>query len=165
MTFIIESIIICLLFQLLVFWMVAKDPMGNIEDFPPAVVQWAQEQNLISKSVAAKSKRFYISKSIKLLVTSIILSIIVTFINKAETFWQGFGISYSLWLIVDWYDAFIMDLGFCTHCKFLRIPGSEDMDSLYRDNWFHIKMSIIGMVLGIPACILAGLFTIALNLL
>ncbi len=38
----------------------------------------------------------------------------------------------------------------------VRIPGTEDMAE-YKDYLFHIRQSCIGMLLGLPACLLAGL--------
>ena len=30
----------------------------------------------------------------------------------------------------------------------------------YKNYWFHIKQSLIGMILGIPACILVGMLVL-----
>ena len=40
------------------------------------------------------------------------------------------------------------------------IPGTEDMVKDYHDYWFHIKGGFIGMLLAIPAALVAGLITI-----
>ena len=42
------------------------------------------------------------------------------------------------------------------------IPGTEDMVSAYHDYWFHIKGGLIGMVLAIPAALVAGVICIIL---
>ena len=66
--------------------------------------------------------------------------------------------SYLIWLIIDWYDALILDcLWFC-HSKKVRIPGTEDMEE-YRDYRFHIRQSCIGMALGLHACLAVGALT------
>ena len=60
-----------------------------------------------------------------------------------------------IWLIVDWYDALVLDcLWFC-HCKAVRIPGTEEMAE-YRDYRFHLRQSCIGMLLGLPVCAAVG---------
>ena len=43
--------------------------------------------------------------------------------------------------------------------SYQKIPGTEDMKE-YKDYWFHIKGSIRGSLIGIPACVLIGLLII-----
>lgn len=71
----------------------------------------------------------------------------------------GFINSYIIWLIIDWYDAFVLDCIWFCHSKKVRIPGTEDMKE-YKNYWFHIKQSLIGMILGILACILVGMLVL-----
>ena len=69
---------------------------------------------------------------------------------------QGFGYTFVIWLAITWYDALILDcLWFC-HSKRMRIPGTENMQE-YGDYLFHIKASIIGTLIGLPACAIVGL--------
>ena len=57
---------------------------------------------------------------------------------------------------VNWFDALVLDcLWFC-HDKHFVIPGTEDMTDAYHDYWLHIKGALIGMLLGIPAALVAG---------
>ena len=93
-----------------------------------------------------------------LLVFVFVFAFILKQFNGANTFWKGFRDSYLIWLIIDWYDALILDcLWFC-HSKKVRIPGTEDMEE-YRDYRFHIRQSCIGMALGLPACLAVGAMT------
>ena len=43
------------------------------------------------------------------------------------------------------------------HCV---IKGTEDMEKDYHDYWFHIRGSLIGMLLAIPSALIAGLIVI-----
>ena len=68
--------------------------------------------------------------------------------------------AYALWCVVDWFDAIVLDcLWFC-HDKHFVINGTEDMVMDYHDYWFHIKGSLVGMVLAIPAALIAGIIVI-----
>lgn len=78
------------------------------------------------------------------------------FVNDADTFGKAFAISYGIWTIVDWYDAIVLDIGWFCHSKKVRIPGTEDMVKDYQDYWFHVKASCVGMLLGLPTCLIAG---------
>ena len=42
------------------------------------------------------------------------------------------------------------------------VPGTEDMTDAYHDYWFHIKGALIGMALGIPAALVAGIIVVVL---
>ena len=61
---------------------------------------------------------------------------------------QGFIESYLIWLIIDWYDALILDCIWFCHSRKVRILGTEEMKE-YKDYRFHIKQSCIGMLLGL----------------
>ena len=59
-------------------------------------------------------------------------------------------------LVVDWYDALVIDcLWFC-HSKRFVISGTEDMTAAYHDYGFHIRQSCIGIFIGLPVCLLTG---------
>ena len=42
----------------------------------------------------------------------------------------------------------------------LRHRGAEDMTAEYHDYWFHVKGSLIGMVLAIPSVFIAGIIVV-----
>ena len=57
-------------------------------------------------------------------------------------------ISYGLWLIVDWYDAIVIDILWLCHSKTYILPGTEDMTEAYHDYGYHVKASCVGMLIG-----------------
>ena len=82
--------------------------------------------------------------------------------NGCDTFLCGALTSYALWVVVNWFDALVLDCIWFCHDKHFVIPGTEDMTDAYHDYWFHIKGALIGMLLGIPAALMAGLIVIVL---
>ena len=60
------------------------------------------------------------------------------------------------------FDALVLDCIWFCHDKHFVIPGTEDMTAAYHDYWFHIKGSLIGMALGIPSALVAGLIVMIL---
>lgn len=165
MIFLIESIILCLLFTAMVVPSVARHPITWISDYPPAIRERAKELKLIPQNQKKFSSAVIIRKLTASLLMVILLALALVYINGAETFPEGFVLSYGLWLIMDWYDALVLDcLWFC-HSKKVMIPGTEDMQEAYRDYKFHIKMSCIGMLLGLPVCLLTGLGVYGINYL
>ncbi len=156
MVLLIESIIGIVLFTIAVVPMVIKNPIAYIGDYPPAIRKRCEELGLIEKDKPKFAKNHLIKKGFALIFFVIVFSLVINKINGADTFLKGFVDSYILWLVIDWYDALILDcLWFC-HSKKIRIPDTEDMKE-YKDYLFHIKQSFVGMLLGLPACILVGL--------
>ena len=92
-----------------------------------------------------------------MLIFGVLLGLLVKFVNGCTTFWCGALTAYALWTVVNWFDALVLDcLWFC-HDKHFVIPGTEDMTDAYHDYWFHIKGALLGMALGIPAALMAGI--------
>ena len=72
--------------------------------------------------------------------------------------------AYALWVVVNWFDALVLDCIWFCHDKHFVIPGTEDMTDAYHDYWFHIKGAQIGMALGIPAALAAGILFVFPNI-
>ena len=94
------------------------------------------------------------------MIFGMLLGLLVRYVNGCQTFWCGVLTAYALWCVVNWFDAFVLDCIWFCHDKHFVIPGTEDMTSAYHDYWFHIKGALIGMVLAIPAALIAGLIVI-----
>lgn len=165
--FLIESIVLCVLFTIMIVSRMRKPLITIIYSYPPAIVDRVIELGLIqdynrttSNTIKALKKKWP-----AIIVFGMLLGTLVFFVNHARGFTSGFLTSYSLWLVVDWYDALILDIVWFCHSKHVRIAGTEDMIEAYHDYWFHIKGSLLGMVLGLPACLIAGLFCYFLTMI
>lgn len=79
------------------------------------------------------------------------------YVNSCTTFGQAFGYGFLLWTIVNLWDVIVLDiLWFCHDPRFV-FEGTEDMTADYHDYLFHIKGFLIGEVLALAVCALAGL--------
>ena len=155
MTFFIESLIACALFTLFVFLM-SRNPIKTIFNYPPTIIERCDQLGLVDASNRPGGVSFYIKKIMAMIVFGVLLGLLVCYINECQTFWRGALTAYALWVVVNWFDALVLDcLWFC-HDKHFVIPGTEDMTAAYHDYWFHIKGALIGMLLGIPAALVAG---------
>ena len=156
-TFLIEALVLCVLFTILILSMMKKPLETQIYSYPTNIINRVADMGLIEKMekprVVEKLKR----KWPALVVFGVLIGLIVYFVNDANNFGKAFAISYGLWTFVDWYDAIVLDIGWFCHSKKVRIPGTEDMVKDYQDYRFHIKASLVGMLLGLPACLIAGL--------
>ena len=156
MVILIEALIAVFLFTIIAIPATVNHPLTALSDYPPAIVKRCVELGIVPERGKRFSTMDMIRKGLAIVLFVIVFSWILKKFNHAETFMEGFTISYILWLIIAWYDALIVDcLWFC-HSKKVRIPGTEDMKE-YQDYGFHIKQSLIGSLLGLPACLLIGL--------
>lgn len=162
MIFLIESVLACLLFSLIVGYSVNANPLNWISDYPPKIGERCKELGLIDEVQTIKTPKVLARKLIAAVIFGILLGVAVTHINGAKSFSEGCLISYGLWFVVVWYDAFIIDCVWFAHSKKVIIPGTEDMVDEYHNYWFHIKMSFIGSLIGLPVAIFAGLIVMLL---
>ena len=159
MAFLIESIIACALFTFFVF-LISRNPIKSIFNYPPAIIERCKSLGLVDDSNKPGGVVFYIKKITALILFGVLLGLLVRYVNHCETFLCGVLTAYALWCVVNWFDAFILDcLWFCHDPHFI-IPGTEDMTADYHNYWFHIKGALIGMVLAIPAALIAGVIVI-----
>lgn len=132
MVFLIESLVACAIFTLCVFLM-SRDPVKVVFNYPPAIIERCDK-----------------------------LGLLVRYVNGCTTFWCGSLTAYALWVVVNWFDALVLDCIWFCHDRHYVIPGTEDMVKEYHNYWFHIKGALIGMLLGIPAALVAGLMVLFL---
>lgn len=158
MAFLIESVVLCLLFTVPLAVM-SKNPLAGIHNYPPAIIRRVRELGLVEDTQLPGSRAVYCKKIAAALVVAVLCTLVVWFANGARNFWQGFGIMYLLWTVVNCYDALVIDCIWFCHDKRFRIPGTEDMEADYLDYWFHIKASLKGQLTGLPVALLVGFFT------
>ena len=143
MTFFIESLVACALFTLFVFLM-SRNPIKTIFNYPPAIIERCEKLGLVDGSNRPGGVGFYVKKVVAMILFGVLLGLLVRYVNGCDTFWCGALTAYALWVVVNWFKHFV-------------IPGTEDMTADYHDYWFHIKGALIGMLLGIPAALVAGI--------
>ncbi len=159
MIFLIESLIACAVFTLFVFLM-SRDPIKTIFNYPPAIIERCKSLGMVDESNRPGGVAFYVKKITAMAIFGILLGLLVRYVNGCTTFLYGCLTAYALWCVVNWFDAFVLDCIWFCHDKHFIIPGTGDMIKDYHDYWFHIKGGFIGMLLAIPAALVAGLITI-----
>ena len=156
-TFVIEAIVLCLTFHFCIYLVIRFKPELEIYSYPPAITQrWIDLGKVQAKEIP--SLRVRLTRKIPAAVLlAFLLGLLLWKINGCTDFLSAFLTGYGLWLIVDWYDALVLDcLWFC-HSPTCILPGTEDMTGAYHDYGFHLKSSVIGMLIGLPACFFAAL--------
>lgn len=158
----IETLVLIVLFTVAVT-AGSKNPVDTVYDMPQPIIDRCLELGLIDESRKADSPQTRKKKLAAAIVILLVLTLVLYFVNHAADFLQGFLISYVIWLVVDWYDCFVIDWIWVCHSKKLIIPGTEDLMDSYKDYRFHFIASLKGMVIGLPVCLLAGVLVQLVN--
>lgn len=155
MIIIIECIILCIFFTIMVLFM-AKNPIKTLYNYPPKVQEKVKSLDNYKEKIPTNNNKIIV-KSFASIFIIIIVSLIMKYINNYHTFKETLINSYLIWTIVNLYDVFIIDIcWFCQSKKFI-FPGTEDLIDEYKNYWFHIKEGLLGQIIGFIICVIVSL--------
>lgn len=155
MIILIESVVLCLVFTLLV-WLMARDPIKSLYNYPPKIQDRVKSLEEYKDKIPTQKNKLAAKLGASVLFV-VVLSLLLRYVNGYTTFLQAFGWGFLLWTAVNLWDAVVLDiLWFCHDPRFV-FKGTEDMVSDYHDYWFHIKGFFIGEALALAVCAAAGL--------
>ncbi len=155
MILIIESIILCLLFTLMVIIM-SKDSIKTLYNYPPKIQERVKSMDCYKEKIPTENNKIMAKLGASLLFI-IILSLILRYINGYTTFIEAFSNGLILWSIVNIYDVLILDIIWFAHDKRFVFIGTEDLIDEYHNYWFHIKEGLLGELIAIVICTIVGL--------
>ena len=155
MILVIEGIVLCGLFFLMVFLM-SRNPIKELYNYPPAIQERVKSLEEYKDQIPTKKNKIWV-KLIASVLFVVVLSLILRYVNGYTTFLEGFGYGFLLWTIVNLFDAIVLDIIWFCHDPHFVIKGTEDMVKDYHDYWFHIKGFFIGEALALIVCALSGL--------
>jgi len=155
MIIVIESIVLCALFTLMVFIM-SRKPINTLYNYPPKIQERVKSLDEYKDKVP-ETKNKVAAKLIASILFLVIIALILRFINGYTTFLESFKYGFLLWTIVNLYDAIVLDIIWFCHDPHFVFKGTEDMKDEYHNYWFHIKGFFIGEILALVICSLAAL--------
>lgn len=159
MIFLIESVVACALFTLMIQIATAKRREVFANDYPPIVTDKLRQMGLIAEKPPAKKKDM-IRKLVALVVYALLFALLLRYVNGIEAFPEAVLTAYGLWLVVDWYDFLVVDILLAPFDRFYQASGVSAFDK--SAVWFHFKGSLRGMLLGMIFAPFAGLLVILL---
>ncbi len=154
MLFFIESIILCVAFTIMIIPRVLKDPLQQLFNYPPIIQERVKSLPEYKDRIPTQKKKLSV-KIIASLLFVIVLAIVVYF-SGARTFPAAFLYAFGLFMVANWYDAFVLDAILFCHDKRFRIPGTEDMVKEYESPWYHIIGGIKGTLIGLVVSALSA---------
>lgn len=154
-TFIIECIGLIIAFTLAILIPLCKNPVWWIHDYPKDIQEkyFETHERIPAEPLSGPA---LVKKSVAILICLGVMVVLVK-LAGADNFTQGFLLSYGLWVIVDWYDCFILDWVLFANIKRIRLEGTEHMDEAYHQKKYHFVQSCIGMILGLLPSLLCGM--------
>ena len=155
MTLLIESIILCLLFTIMVFIM-SRNPIKTIYNYPPKIQERVKSIQKYEDKIPTNKNKIVI-KIFASIIFLIIICIVLRYINGYTTFLDSFKYGFLLWTIVNLWDVIVLDIIWFCHDEQFVIEGTEDMVDEYHNYLFHIKGFFIGEGLALIICAIAGL--------
>ena len=154
MLILIESIVLCALFTIMVF-IISRDPIKTVYNYPPKIQERVKSLEEYKDKIPTQENKIGIKLFACFLFLAIIC-VILKYINGYTTFIEAFGYGFLLWTIVNLYDAIVLDIIWFCHDKYFVLKGTEDMVDEYHNYWFHIKGFFIGETLALIICALSG---------
>ena len=155
MIIVIESIVLCLIFTLMVYLM-SREPIKSLYNYPPNIQERVKTLDEYKDQIPTQKNKLA-AKLCACVLFVVVLSLILRYINGYTTFLQAFGYGFLLWTIVNLWDAIVLDIIWFCHDPHFVFKGTEDMVSDYHDYWFHIKGFLIGEGLAVVICTIAAL--------
>jgi len=155
MILLIESIILCLLFTIMVYFM-SREPIKTLFNYPPKIQERVKSIEEYKDKIPTNENKIF-TKVFASIIFLIIICLVLRFINGYETFKDSFINGFLLWTIVNLWDLIVLDIIWFCHDNYFVFKGTEDMISEYHNYLFHIKGFFIGEVLALIICSLAGL--------
>ncbi len=154
MIIVIESIVLCSLFTLMVFIM-SREPIKTLYNYPPKIQERVKSLDEYKDKIPTPKNKIA-AKVCASIIFLAIICVVLRYINGYTTFIESFGYGFLLWTVVNLYDAIVLDIIWFCHDKHFVFNGTEDMVKEYHDYWFHIKGFFIGEALALVICAIAG---------
>ena len=151
----IQCIVLCAIFTVLILPPQFKNPLSQIASYPPKIRERVKHLERYKDSLSQTQKRNVARKIAGALIAVIILAAMAYFSEKTR-FVPAFIHVIILFLAVNLYDLLILDFIVFPNSKRVVIPGTEDMVSEYRNPMHHIKGALKGVAIGTAVALLAG---------
>ena len=155
MLLVIECMITCIIFAVIVLSTQYKDPVKYIMSYPPEIRKRVESLPEYKNSTKRTEKKHILKKLIAVFVCITLFSAVAYF-SGAKTFQRAFLHVFILFLAVNLFDVIVLDIGVFCHSKKLRIAGTEDMNKEYKNYLFHVKGGIKGIILGVVISLLSS---------
>ena len=152
---ILQLILFCALFALMVKLAVRNDALNALYFYPKPVQERVYDLGLTDReAVARKRKRFMIPFMIVMLCA---LLLIIGLWNGIRDFWPAYFQALLFLEVMNWFDGIVIDRLWVGHSKLWIIPGTEDIPFVQTWKQVFKKRMILTLIWIVGAAIVAVL--------
>ncbi len=163
MMIVLQLILFCGLFTLLVKFGVGNNALNGLYFYPKPVQERAFAIGLTDReSMAKKRKRFMIPF---FLVLTISLLLVIGLWNGVRTFGKAYLQALLFLEVMNWYDGIVIDKIWVGFSKFWILPGCEDVP--YVQTWKEVlkKRGLLTVIWIAGAAVVAGLVVLIFEII
>ncbi len=152
---IIQLVLYCLLFTLMVKLAVRNNAINALYFYPKPVQEQALALGLATKEKVRKSRKIFMTAFYLVMLTALVLIIGLWngFSDFTTAYWQA-----VLFLeVMNWYDGIVIDRLWVGHSKLWRIKGAEDIP--YVQTWREVlkKRLFLTLMWIVGGAVVAGI--------
>ncbi len=151
----IEAVILCFIFTFFVF-IISRNPIKTLYNYPPKIQERVKSLEEYKDKIPTEKNKI-VAKIFASIIFLSIICVVLRYINGYTTFIDSFKYGLLLWTIVNLYDVIILDIVWFCHDSYFVFEDTEDMMDEYHNYWFHIYGFVVGELLAIVICAIAGL--------
>lgn len=155
MLFLLQLVLYCLLYILLVKCAVRDSGLHCLYFYPKEYIEEAHRRGIADKAAVMKSgKRFMISFCIIIFVAPILM---ISFWNRVTDFQTAYLQAALFLVVVNWFDALVIDRLWVGHSKIWRIKGMDGVPYVKPWKTILMKRSLATVMYLIVALAAAGI--------
>lgn len=153
--FVLQNILYCLLFIVLVKCAVRNNGLNCLYFYPPEFIEEAQKRGIADKEATMKKgKQFMIPFCI---VIFFILVPVIAYWNHVTDFKTAFIQAYILLVVMNWFDGIVLDRLWVAHGKVWVIEGMEGVPYIKPWKSVLVKRTLAMILYLAVAALIAGL--------
>lgn len=152
---IIQLVLYCVLFTLMVKFAVRHGAVDGLFFYPKSVQEKAFELGLSTREKMNRKRKIFMTEFYVVMLVALVL--IVGLWNKLSDFWPAYFQALLFLEVMNWYDGIVIDKLWVGHSKFWILPGCEGIP--YIQTWKQMlkKRLILTAIWIIGAFIVAGI--------
>lgn len=158
MILLIECLVLCMLFYIVVIISYKKNPLSGIHNLPIEIQKRVQElpeyKDVKPQKILSTKER--IIKKIPALIILLGIWIFLVYLAGARTFFKGFIYSFIIWSTIKIFVVFIIDIIWYSNSPKYWIKGTEDLEKEYKNYKFYISSIPRSLIAGFIISIIVG---------
>lgn len=159
MILLIECVLLCLSFFIVIVISYKKNPLAGLHNLPLSIQERVQSlkeyKDIKPKKILTTKER--IIKKIPALVIILFLFVGLIYISGARNFISGLVSSFILWATIKLFVVFVIDILWYSNSSKYWIKGTEDLSREYKNYKFYISSIPRSLLVGFIVSLIVGL--------